>query len=252
MRKLLAFGDSFVLGDLDDFGPKDLNYNSKFPPTHGMGYYERVKFLKENVSFASFIAKNYNLDYENFAERGLGNFVQLDELLLAAKNGKIKEGDVILFGISISTRDRISVLAPNALFGIISPSLSTNPDNFNTIEQFDFFWILSVLESVRKRYKVTIIAFNLFYNPLFKIPEPLNFDFDFFIGRGIDNNTIVDVLNDTYGTPPNKKHVYHIHMSIPDHAAQFYTWNKHPSELGHIKIKNWLINYIDEHNIINK
>lgn len=250
MRKLLAFGDSFVLGDLDDFGPRDINYNPMFPPTHGMSYEERVKFLKENVSFASFIAKNYNLDYENFAQRGLGNFVQLDELLLAAKNGKIKEGDVILFGISISTRDRISILEPNAVFSIISQSLSSDSDNFHIIEQFDFFWILSVLESVKKRYRVTIIAFNLFYNPLFKASGSLNFDFDFFIGKDIDNNTLVDVLNDTYGTTPTDKHVYHTHMSIPAHASQFYTWNKHPSELGHIKIKNWLIKYIDDHNLI--
>ena len=50
--------------------------------------------------------------------------------------------------------------------------------------------------------------------------------------------------------PPIKKHVYHTFAEIPDHALKFYTWNKHPSELGHVKIKNWLVEYIDKNNLV--
>lgn len=254
MTKLFAFGDSFVVGDLDDFGPKDFNYNPDFPPTHNMSYDERIKYLKNNVSFASLIAKHYNFDYENLAIRGTGNFFQLDQLLLAARQGKFNQGDIILFGITINSRDRLSMididLGKNSPLGIISYDLKDNHENLSIIEEFDFFWILSILESVRRIYKVKIIAFNLFYNPLCKIKNSLKFDFDFFIGEGIDNNTMVDVLNDTYDLPADKKHVYHTLINIPKESNIFYTWNKHPSELGHIKIKDWLVNYIDKNNLI--
>ena len=251
MTKLFAFGDSFVVGDQDDFGPTDCNYNPAFPPTHNMPYDVRIEYLKNNVSFAALLAKHYNFEFENFAIRGGGNFLQLDELLLLADQNKLNAGDVILFGISINSRDRLQMLEDHKnKHGIILDRLRADPNNFTLIEQFDFFWVLSVLETIKNKYNVKIIALNLFYNPIFKKSGFLNFNFNFLIGNNTDNNTMVDVLNDTYGIPSIKKHVYHTFADIPETSLQFYTWNKHPSALGHDKIKNWLVSYIDSNRLL--
>lgn len=245
MTKLFAFGDSFVVGDLDDFGPSDFNYNPEFPPKHNMSYDQRLEYLKQNVSFAALISKELLLDYENFAVRGCGNLFQLDKLLLAAKENKLKEGDIILFGISYTERDRLSMVDYHrTTMGIIADDLRNDHKKLEFIGQFDLYLVLSVLESIRRQYKVKICAFNLFFNVLFNEENKLKYNFDFFIGSGLYNNTLIDVLNDTWAAAPKSKHLYHTQIKIPLGYEKLYTWNKHPSELGHEKIKDWLLPYI--------
>ena len=87
MIKLHAFGDSFVSGDQDDFIH---DHHPSHPPTHNMEYHERDQYLKYNVSFISLVAKQLNFDFENYSDRGSGNIPQLDRLILACKENKIK------------------------------------------------------------------------------------------------------------------------------------------------------------------
>ena len=89
MKRILAFGDSFVVGDQDDFGPQDFNYNPEYPPTHNMSYDDRFEYLKNHVSFVALLAKEFDCSLINFAERGCGNYVQLDKLLAFIEEGKL-------------------------------------------------------------------------------------------------------------------------------------------------------------------
>ena len=96
---LHAFGDSFIVGDQDDF-----------LHNHNMTYDERVEYLKNNVSFVSILAKHYGYSLKNQSERGSGNFPQLDRLWLNLTNGVIKEGDIVLFGLTTFIRDRFQLI----------------------------------------------------------------------------------------------------------------------------------------------
>lgn len=248
MTKLFAFGDSFVVGDLDDFGENDCNYNPNYPPQHNMGYDERLNYLKYNVSFASLLAKHFNLEFENLAERGSSNYLQLDRFSLLISKGKIKPNDIVLFGITHSSRDRLSLIehqnSPEVgTLGVIFHEIRTDPEKLYMIEHFDFFYILSVLESFKKKYRVNILAFNLFYNTVHS-GESLDYEFNFLLGSEYKNNTLVDLINDTWGSNLIKNNTYHTHMDIPKGYESFYTWNKHPSELGHKKIKEWFVRHI--------
>ena len=249
MTRILAFGDSFVLGDQDDFGPQDFNYNPNIPITHNMEYGERVTFLKNNVSFASLIAKNFNYDYLNFAMRGLGNFVQLDLLIKFIKDGNLKPDDIILFGLTSNGRDRLSLLMnhhkskkTDSLPSIISHEIT---HDWELVEQYDCFYVLSILNNISNKYKIPIIKFNLFSNTLYNVTGILDYSSDNYIGLGLPNNTLIDILNDTWGQPNDKKHAYHTELTIAEGYEHLYTWNKHPSIEGHKKIADWMLNDIN-------
>jgi hypothetical protein len=253
MNRILAFGDSFVVGDQDDFLPPDCNYNPKYPPQHNMNYDQRVEYLKSNISFASLIAKELGYDYINFAQRGLGNFVQLDILLSFIKSGQLEKTDIILFGLTTNGRDRISLMfdsydKKSTEVRIIDSNLK-EPENWDTIEEFDYFYIISILDMISKKYKIPVIKFNLFSNTLCNVTGCLDYHSDNFIGLGLSNNTLIDVLNDTWGLLNKDKHVYHTELIIPKGYEKFYTWNKHPSIEGHKKISTWFLDIIDWDNL---
>lgn len=253
MNRILAFGDSFVLGDQDDFLPPDCNYNPNYPPQHNMDYDQRIEYLKSNVSFAALIAKELNYDYINFALRGLGNFVQLDRLLFFIKSGNLRKTDIILFGLTTNGRDRISLMfdlcdKKSTEVRIIDYELKEDR-NWDTIEEFDYFYIISVLDMISKKYKVPTIKFNLFSNTLFNTKGCVDYRSDNFIGFGLPNNTLIDVLNDIWGLTGKDKHVYHTEIKIPKGYEKFYTWNKHPSIEGHKKISTWFLDIVDWDNL---
>ncbi len=165
--RIVAFGDSFVSGDQDDFGPKDPNYRPECHATHTMSDSERNEYLKYNVSFASLIAKNLNFDFLNLSQRGAGNFYQLDRLLTYIRDRKLQNSDIILFGITSVTRDRLSVLPESIAESIFDWSLTFEPTNlYETIEKFDYYYVLSILNNISHQYNVRIIAFKLLYNPV--------------------------------------------------------------------------------------
>mgnify|MGYP003346645769 CR=1 FL=1 len=134
MNTFWAFGDSFILGDQDDFGPGDCNYSAEHWQDHGMSYDQRIEWCR-GVSFARALAGS--LEYRNLAERGAGNFTSLD-LVYAAP---IQSGDTVLFGISSTTRDRIRMLGYREARGLVHPRI--DPE---LAAQYDQLTILGALE----------------------------------------------------------------------------------------------------------
>lgn len=233
MTRIIAFGDSFVVGDLDDFGPTDVNYNPKFPSTHNMGYEERLEHLKYNVSFVSIIAQQLNKGLLNLASRGSSNFNQIDQLIFFISSGNLKPDDMIMFGITTTYRDRFS-LQPNVKNTPLHPTI------------LDLIYILSVLDTISKKYSVPIIKFNLFDNPLIGLANSFNFDFCFdnYVGWDLKANTLTDIINDTWGNDINQKYPFHTEVKVNKEYEQFWTWNRHPSIEGHKKIANWFLNNV--------
>lgn len=243
MVKLHAFGDSFVLGDQDDF-LEELPKNIK--PTHNMNYDTRINYLKHNVSFAKLIANHYDLDYENYACRGSGNYPQLDKLWINLTNGNIKQNDIVLFGITTAARDRIQSIYFDKSIShthgevLMHRDLLLNGNN-NHIFQMDLFYILSILESMSKQFNIKIIKLHLFDNSMDYGNDDLvkYYNFTDYIGNGIKGNTTVNIINDTWGKPsafcPN--HDY----DILNGYENYWTRKHHPSIDGHRKIADWLI-----------
>ena len=244
MKRILAFGDSFVVGDLDDFGPNDpaKNHNPQFPPTHGMNYDTRLKYVMNNVSFVSLIAKDFNCPLINLAGRGSGNYQQLDNLLEFIEEKGIQPGDVILFGITSTIRDRID--QPN-------PPPPNRHSIFNKhiavkgyVDRFDLFYILSTLDVVSRTYNVPIIKFNIFDNAVYDPLKNIKFNFDNYLGQGLKANTLINILNDDWGQDIPRP-VFHTSIKPKADYEQYYTWNRHPSELGHRKIADWFLKNVD-------
>jgi len=226
MARLIALGDSFVVGDQDDFGPNDCNYNPKFPPTHNMSYDERLEYLKNNVSFVSIIAKKLNYDLVNLAERGQGNFNQMDNLIRYIIEYPLTKDDIILYGVATTTRDRIRM-----------SEYIKNKD----VEICDLFYVISFLNQITLQYGTRVIKFNIFENLYSQYTDKkiICKTIDF-LGENQGNNTLVDILNDTWGDGDGKK-PYHTRLSIPTEFKKFYTWNNHPSILGHEKLAEWFL-----------
>jgi hypothetical protein len=246
--KLHAFGDSFVVGDQDDFY-NDPNTSKTNPPTHGMSYNERLEYIKYNVSFVSIIAKHLKLDLINFAERGSGNYPQIDRLLINLLNGKIKAGDLVFFGITTLVRDRLQLIdfkkSYSSDYGpcLIDREL-LNQSDMDQICKIDLLCILSILERLSKTYNIKILTFNLFTNILTDMSDedklPYNIENNIFLTK--EGNTLIDILNDTWGQVTN--HPYHDRLEIPSKYEYLYTNKKHPSIEGHKKIASWWINNI--------
>lgn len=226
MKRLIALGDSFVVGDQDDFGPADCNYNPKFPPTHKMSYDERVEYLKYNVSFVSIIAKALDYELVNLSVRGTGNYHQMDALMRYIVENPLTADDVILYGLCSTTRDRVKF---------------SEYIKYEDTEICDLFYVISFLNQLTAQYGTKIIKFNIFENLYFQYDKKkVICNTDNFLGEGCGNNTLIDILNDTWGKEYTKK-VYHTKLTIPSEVEQYYTWNKHPSILGHKKIAEWFL-----------
>jgi len=249
MRRIIALGDSFVVGDLDDFGPGH-NYNPDFPPTHGMGYTERETYLRYNVSFVSLISKQLNYELVNIATRGSGNYRQLDNLMEFISNNTLTPDDIILYGICTTTRDRRSIFIDDSMPHHQQPGAcikNATGQQDADVELYDLFYILSILNQISTTYNVRIIKFNIFDNTLDNFKDSkFIYKTNDFIGQEFKTNTLVDILNDTFGILSNEgKKPYHIHLKIDKDYEKFYTWNKHPSILGHQKLAEWFLRNID-------
>lgn len=254
--KIYAFGDSFVVGDQDDFYG-DPNTSKTNPPTHGMTYDQRLEYLKYNVSFVSLIAKHLNAELVNVAERGSGNYPQLDKLKMELSSGTIVSGDIVLFGITSLLRDRITLHQFQKITdGSSGPSLIDrnliNEWDLDRISKIDLFYILAILEKLSKAYNVPIIKFNLFTNALAGESEETkklyeSVDSVCLINEG---NTLIDILNDTWGQPTS--YPYHDKLIVSPGYEHLYTNIKHPSIDGHKKIATWWVNNIINENLIIK
>jgi hypothetical protein len=254
--KIYAFGDSFVVGDQDDFYG-DPNTSKTNPPTHGMSYNQRLEYLKYNVSFVSLIAKHLNVVLINRAERGSGNYPQIDKLKLALASGEIVSGDIVLFGITSLLRDRITLHQFEKITdGSSGPSLIDrnliNDWNIDKISKIDLFYLLAILEKLSTAYNVKIIKFNLFTNTLAGESAETKQ-----IYKSVDSiclteegNTLIDILNDTWGQATS--YPYHDKLIVSPGYEYLYTNIKHPSIEGHKKIATWWINNIINENSIIK
>lgn len=234
--KFHAFGDSFVVGDLDDFDQYPKKYDS------------RLEYLKYNVSFASIIAKALGMEFHNYAERGSGNFPQLDKLLINIANGNIKKHDYVFFGITTIVRDRVALTefkkSIDYGYGPCMADRNTLIHDQQTIVELDYFYIISVLEKIKTKFDLNVKAMHLFDNPL-SYSNKTFFDLvksDLIISCGDKTgNSTVDIINDEWGT--DQKHPYHTRLNIPEGYEKFYTKHKHPSVEAHQKIAEWLLKH---------
>ena len=237
---LHAFGDSFVFGDQDDAGPS----LSTCPP-------EYPEYLKNEVSFVSHIARHLNVPLNNHARSGSGCFPQLDKLTMALQAGDIVPGDLVLFGLTAMSRERASCIyhskATSNDWGesMVDRELLLNGELHQLLE-LDYFYILCILDKLREKFGVKILAFNLFDTPLDHLTKKKGdlFIFTDFVGgvcgRG---NTLIDILNNTWGMPT--RHCMHTVLNVPPGKENLYTPNKHPSIEGHRKIAQWFIEHVD-------
>jgi hypothetical protein len=240
---LYAFGDSFTLGDQDDFLEE-----SKSSPSHQMSYDERVEFLKYNVSFTSHIAKEINVNLKNFAVRGSGNFPQLDKLWQNVKNNSITKDDIVFFGFSSWYRDRLSIADHKRVYSFDFGPCMIDKELFKThelhcIQIIDLFQILSSLKCLQ-----SFVGFKLVCLQMFDALEyrqdcfDLFSQFNFYIEGGRPGFTSIDILNDTW-SQNIKYEGNHVKIEPPGQYQHLYTVNRHPSILGHKKISDFLLNY---------
>lgn len=259
MTRILAFGDSFVAGDQDDFITRDRANASKFSAAHGMDDETRLEFLKNNINFAALIAKHFGTEFVNHADSGSSNYRQLDRLMQVLHQGELRSTDVIMFGITTTTRDRLSLTHAwkpglhhnlmhnwkSGLHNMVDVCIQGH-NNWDLLELHDTFFILAILDSVSKQYNVPIIKFNLFDN-LFNtgVTTKISYPQTDFMGWGFKNNTLFDILDDTWCLDVIKPRILHIDSEPEEQYKKFYTWNKHPSILGHEKIKDWFLKNVD-------
>jgi hypothetical protein len=239
---LHAFGDSFVVGDQDDF-------LGQVPgATHGMPWYERLEYLKTQVSFVSILARHYGYHLQNHAERGSGNYPQIDRVWLNLINGNIKPGDIVLFGITTTIRDRFLLhevdRCTNDSQGpfMIDRKLIAKDSERQRLLELDYFYILSLLDQLSRKFGVRIVKFNLFDNSLDHANSRITdlCQVDDFVGWATPGNTLIDILNDSWGQGVFYTFA-HEEIKIPRGFEYLYTAKKHPSIAGHQKIADWWI-----------
>jgi len=239
---LHAFGDSFIVGDQDDF------LHEVPDATHGMPWDERIKYLKTQVSFVAILAQHYGYDLKNHAERGSGNYPQIDRLWLNLINGNITDGDTVLFGITTTIRDRFMLHEVDRCTSdqvgpfMVERTLVAKQADRQRLLELDYFYILSLLDQLSQKFKIKIIKFNLFDNSLDHATSRTTdiCKVDDFVGWATPGNTLVDVLNDSWGRGVFYTFA-HEEIKIPTGYEHLYTVKKHPSIEGHKKIANWWI-----------
>ena len=239
---LHAFGDSFIVGDQDDFLHEVPN------ATHGMLWDERLAYLKTQISFVAILAQHYGYDLKNYAERGSGNYPQIDRLWLNLINGNIAEGDIVLFGITTTIRDRFMLHEVDRCTSdrvgpfMVEQTLIAKHSDRQRLLELDYFYILSLLDQLSQKFKIKIIKFNLFDNSLDHATSRTTdvCQVDDFVGWATPGNTLVDILNDSWGQGVFYTFA-HEEIKIPKGHEHLYTIKKHPSIEGHKKIANWWI-----------
>jgi hypothetical protein len=250
IKKIHAFGDSFVSGDQDDFKH---DHHPKHPPIHGMEYHERDQYLKNNVSFIALVAKHFGYDFENYSDRGSGNMPQIDRLLLACKADKIKPNDMVFFGMTTFVRDRLSVVDVDFIkstqrgSAIIDKAIIKSDDRNEIVIELDIISILLLIDNIARKFNFQYKCMYLFdnvYTLNFKNPLYERIEFPNLIGHKVRGNTTIDIINDTWGKGLLHEANMHI-LDVKPEYEQFYTAYRHPSVLGHQKIASWLINNVD-------
>ena len=254
MATLHAFGDSIMVGDLDDYlHLKDPNVK----PNHRMQYNVRVEYLKYNVSFVSILAKHYGYDLKNYSVRGSGNYPQLDRVWHNLVNGNIKSGDIVLFGVSTVERDRLILqtfafdptvnekTGPHLIDRDLLSKENWVANGEQPILDMDFYYINAILSQLSKQFDVKIIRCNLGDNALYQASDSIRHicKIENFVGIDTIVNTIYHILNDTWGQPI----VYpsnidrHKNLKVAPEYEYLYTYYRHPSAEGHKKIAQWWI-----------
>ena len=168
-------------------------------------------------------------------------------------SGNIKENDIVLFGFTTIGRDRIQAMFCEKVVDYhqgehIIDRVFLNTAEHSDIFESDYFYIHSVLESISKRFNIRIIKFNLFDNPLDYSNKEVKklYDFTDFIGHDNSNNTLIDILNDTWGNRIRYlKESDHTLLKIQPGYEKYYTRLNHPSVEGHKKIAAWFIKHVN-------
>jgi hypothetical protein len=244
-KTLHAFGDSFIVADQDDF----LHFHHpKVVPTHGMEWDQRLHYLKYTVSFVAILADHYGYDLNNYAERGSGNYPQLDRLWLNLTNGTITPGDIVLFGLTTTIRDRFALTdfekSTSDKWGpcLIDRDLLSKSADRQRILELDFYYLLTILDRLSEQFNVKIIKFNLFDNALDLATDDIKHicKVKDFVGYDVAGNTLIDILNDTWGAGVAHSFAHQEVTVLPEHE-HLYTVNRHPSIEGHKKIAKWWI-----------
>lgn len=188
--KIHAFGDSFVMGDQDDFLEETKWIDQ---PTHGMAHYDRVQYLRHNVSFASHIACRLNAELINYAVGGCGNQMQIDYLYNETLAGNISADDIVLFGFTTSWRGRVLIRPAAERAGLL---INLGDNSFNDEELIcrDCLYAHVLTSKLQQQYQFKLIAFNLFHN----VTDSSEF-YKHLLGYQYPTNTLIDILNDTWG-----------------------------------------------------
>jgi hypothetical protein len=245
-KTLHVFGDSFVVGIQ--------HKTENIFPSYITSHYEKVDYLKYNISFSSILAKHFNYKLINYAEEASGNLPQID--LLFSNIDKIQKDDLIMFGLTSTNRDRASVLEFKEFHDRKEGQKIVHKSSLelDSLAITDFYYILSILESIEKRFDLKIIKFNLFHNPLYKNFNPI-FNFNNFIDINKPCNTLVDMLVGNYDgiepilTKDIPRPAQNVFETLDTEQKQFFCIDMHPNKLGHIKIAQWLKEKIEEMNI---
>jgi hypothetical protein len=213
-----------------------------------MEWEERLHYLKYEVSFVAILAKHYGYNLKNYAERGSGNYPQLDRLWANLVNGTIKSGDIVLFGITTTIRDRFVLgdfeKSTSGRWGpcLVDRELLSKSVDRQRLLELDFYYLVTLLDRLEDQFNIKIIKFNLFDNSLDHATTDIR-DLCWvknFVGYDHRGNTLIDILNDTWGAGIAHSFVHHDAPVKPEHEY-LYTVNRHPSIEGHKKIANWWI-----------
>lgn len=236
MTVFWCFGDSFVVGEQDD----EHTYPS---------WDQRIREVKNEVSFVSHIARHHGWHLENHAERGSGNWPQLDRLTSLVLRGQISSDDQVMFGMTTFTRDRLcligeygTVLDPGRGECMISRNLALSEPG--SVLVMDYVYVMSVLEQISQRWNIPVRCLHLWDCPLDsqQARDP-RLSSEIKIGHCQGTAvTTVDMINDTWGR--DWYHPIHTELKIPKDRRKYYTRLRHPSVLGHHKISQWLLSRV--------
>lgn len=227
---IYAFGDSFVQGYQDGSTDADIEF-----------------YEKTEVSFVSHLARSLGIKFENYAIRGSSNLVQFDILLSMAD--KLTLDDIVLFGFSSSVRDR-------ALLPLEAPEFFSNSHGHNLlfrgiakdigkIISHDFYLVNAALTQIEKDFNIKILRFNCFNNTF--LESSIHWkkeNFGNFIGIEYSNNTLFDVVNNTYGDLNNSIAHLTTDLVVTQGREKFFTKKKHPNVEGHKLIAEWFLQHV--------
>jgi hypothetical protein len=227
ISQLVVFGDSWT-------------YGAELELSEASGQYKLPDTYRLSNSFPGLIAKHYNLDLQNYAIPGGSLQSMIWEFESWIYNQQNIQHSLVLFGLTNSTRQSWwNELEKKYEHSII---LQNVQDQNNKFFQLNKIWSVasSGLWLTVKQYqtavylfsglccqlKIPFVQFNIFKN-YFKIP------FNSVIN---ENESITEMLT-------------RIQKQNPE---QSLSYRYHPNETGHQYIANYLIEYIDQHQLLDR